>query len=96
MSSLSLSSILSPRAVTLLVFILVVLFLGATFNVHVGPESFGNIDLSKIMGGGAEPKEDVKEGATVPQKTKEGLDGVVPHEPTAMNAGAATTKPKTN
>lgn len=93
MSSLSLSSILSPRAVTLLVFILVVLFLGATFNVHVGPESF--IDLSKIMGGGAEPKKDVKEGAT-PQKTKEGLDGVVPHEPTAMNAGAATTKPKTN
>ena len=40
MSSLSLSSILSPRAVTLLVFILVVLFLGATFNVQVGPESF--------------------------------------------------------
>lgn len=40
MSTLSLSSILSPRAITLLVFILVVLFLGATFNVQVGPESF--------------------------------------------------------
>jgi len=40
MSYLSLSSILSPRAITLLVFILVVLFLGATFNVQIGPESF--------------------------------------------------------
>ena len=34
------SSILSARNVTLFVFILVVLFLGATFNVQVGPESF--------------------------------------------------------
>lgn len=36
----SLFSILSPRSITLFVFILVVLFLGATFNVQVGPESF--------------------------------------------------------
>ena len=41
----SLSSILSPRNVTLFVFILVVLFLGATFNVQVGPESF--VDVAK-------------------------------------------------
>ena len=35
-------SIFSARNVTLLVFILVVLFLGATFDVKVGPESFEN------------------------------------------------------
>ena len=38
--SSSLFGILSPRAITLFVFILVVLLLGATFNVQVGPESF--------------------------------------------------------
>lgn len=32
--------ILSARNVTLFVFILVVLFIGATFNVHLGPEPF--------------------------------------------------------
>ena len=40
-------SILSPRNVTLFVFILVVLFLGATFNVQVGPESFEDAPTSK-------------------------------------------------
>ena len=34
------SSVFSARNITLIVFILVVLFLGATFQVHVGPESF--------------------------------------------------------
>ena len=38
--------ILSPRNVSLFVFILVVLFLGATFNVHVGPESFAEYNSS--------------------------------------------------
>jgi hypothetical protein len=38
--SSSLFGILSPRNVTLFVFILVVLFLGATFDVQVGPEGF--------------------------------------------------------
>ncbi len=33
-------SIFSARNVTLFVFILVVLFLGATFSVRLGPESF--------------------------------------------------------
>ncbi len=39
---MNISSIFSARNVTLLVFILVVLFLGATFDVQVGPgaESF--------------------------------------------------------
>ena len=37
---MNISSIFSPRNVTLLVFILVVLFLGATFDMKVGPESF--------------------------------------------------------
>jgi hypothetical protein len=34
------SNIFSARNVTLFVFILVVLFLGATFDVKLGPESF--------------------------------------------------------
>ena len=37
---MNLSSVFSARNITLIVFILVVLFLGATFQVHVGPESF--------------------------------------------------------
>jgi hypothetical protein len=45
--SYPLFGILSPRNVTLFVFILVVLFLGATFNVHVGPESFVEGKLKK-------------------------------------------------
>ena len=47
----SLSSILSPRNMTLFVFILVVLFLGATFDVQVGPESFVEGAKSKCTGG---------------------------------------------
>ena len=40
------SNIFSARNVTLFVFILVVLFLGATFDVKLGPEAFleGNND----------------------------------------------------
>ena len=37
---MNISSIFSARNVTLLVFILVVLFLGATFDVKLGPEAF--------------------------------------------------------
>jgi hypothetical protein len=37
---MNVSSIFSARNISLLVFILVVLFLGATFDVKVGPESF--------------------------------------------------------
>ena len=37
---MKISSILSTRNVTLLAFILIVLFLGTAFNVKVGPESF--------------------------------------------------------
>ena len=37
---MNMSGVFSARNVTLIVFILVVLFLGATFQVHVGPESF--------------------------------------------------------
>ena len=40
---MNISSIFSARNVSLLVFILVVLFLGATFDVKVGPESFGEL-----------------------------------------------------
>ena len=42
---MNISNILSARNVTLFVFILVVLFLGATFDVKVGHESFDNADL---------------------------------------------------
>ena len=37
---MKISSIFSTRNVTLLAFILIVLFLGTAFNVKVGPESF--------------------------------------------------------
>ena len=40
MMKMNMSGVFSARNVTLIVFILVVLFLGATFQVHVGPESF--------------------------------------------------------
>ena len=53
----SLFSILSPRSITLFVFILVVLFLGATFNVQVGPESFVEGDEADSK---AEPKKSEK------------------------------------
>ena len=62
----SLSTILSPRAITLLVFILVVLFLGATFNVQVGPESF-------VEGATTKPKQQPftgKEGAADKKDSK--------------------------
>jgi hypothetical protein len=39
-------NVFSARNVTLFVFILVVLFLGATFNVRLGPESF--VDLNEL------------------------------------------------
>ena len=57
----SLLSILSPRNVTLFVFILVVLFLGATFNVQVGPESFALSDFN--------PSETTATSANVPSET---------------------------
>lgn len=38
--NMNISNVFSARNVTLFVFILFVLFLGATFNVQVGPESF--------------------------------------------------------
>ena len=86
--SSNLLSILSARNLSLFAFILVVLFLGATFNVHVGPESFED----------AVAKKEVKEGAKPLQK--EGLEGVKPHEPMAVNAGvvsaSASAKPKPN
>jgi len=49
----SLFGILTPRSITLFVFILIVLFLGATFNVQVGPESF-------VEGAEADSKADSK------------------------------------
>jgi hypothetical protein len=35
------ATIFSNRNISLLLFIIITLFLGAAFNVHVGPESFG-------------------------------------------------------
>ena len=36
------TTIFSNRNISLMLFILIVLFLGASFNVHVGPEHFEN------------------------------------------------------
>lgn len=36
------ATIFSNRNISLLLFIIIALFLGASFNVHVGPESFGD------------------------------------------------------
>jgi len=41
---MNISSIFSARNISLLVFILVVLFVGAAFDVKVGPESFTAVD----------------------------------------------------
>jgi hypothetical protein len=41
---MNISSIFSARSISLLVFILVVLFLGAAFDVKVGPESFDGLE----------------------------------------------------
>ena len=42
-------NVFSARNVTLFVFILVVLFLGATFSVRLGPESFDLNELPNVM-----------------------------------------------
>jgi hypothetical protein len=67
---MNISSIFSARNVSLLVFILVVLFLGATFDVKVGPESFESGDImSKLMSSTSTsaPKEPASTSA--PKKT---------------------------
>ena len=45
---MNISSIFSGRNVTLLLFILVVLFLGSTFDVHVGPETFVEDSIKNV------------------------------------------------
>ena len=65
---MNISNILSPRNVTLFVFILVVLFLGATFDVKVGHESFANAnanaDLEKELMNLKKEKESMKPNAS--------------------------------
>jgi hypothetical protein len=53
---MDISSIFSARNVTLLVFILVVLFLGATFDVKVGPESFHDVAAQASVAATKTPK----------------------------------------
>ena len=64
------SSILSPRNVTLFVFILVVLFLGATFDVQVGPESFveGNTSNKQQQGVNSTSVKEVATSTKLPTK----------------------------
>ena len=49
---MNVSNIFSARNITLFVFILIVLFLGATFDVQIKSESFGVMDtVSNLMNG---------------------------------------------
>lgn len=65
---MDLSKVFSARAITLLVFIFVVLLVGTMFNVKLGPEPFNATPSKTPTSNPLSNKEPLKENAT-PHKT---------------------------
>ncbi len=70
------ATIFSNRNISLLLFIIITLFLGASFNVHVGPESFEN----------EEEGEEVEEGSNM--TSMQGMQGSMTPTPSMMQMGS--------